>query len=481
MDSPLPLTATRRRVAMTAVTVGTIVSAFEGTVVTGAMPAVARDLGGLASYGWLFSAFLIPSTLTMLLCGKLADSFGRRPVFTAGMSLFLLGSALCGSSTSFGALVGFRALQGLGAGALQPMAMTIGADLYNLEERARVQAFSTAVWGLANIAGPILGGWIVRHASWRWVFLVNVPVGAIAIALLAASYRDPRRAGGARVGIGGALLGGVATALVCLALSPDGLHGLPTRLALAASAAFAVGAFVVHQARGATPLLAASALAQPAVRAGLLAGAGVGGILYACSAYVPLWIVSRGRGDGLAAGASLVPLLAAWAVGSGFSVRILVGHGMRVVTVAGFCVAFAGAVGLTAVAASGAGTVWVLGSLAVLGLGLGSVAISSVIAPQSCVPWQDRGAVTSAVFAARMLGGSVSVAALGAIGVGGREVERFAGLAAIAGLGGLVSARVAPAAPRVESAVQAPFVAPGHALAQAGTAPTIASMGTPAL
>ena len=436
---------------MTAVTVGTIVSAFEGTVVTGAMPAVARDLGGLASYGWLFSAFLIPSTFTMLLCGKLADAFGRRPVFTAGMSLFLVGSALCGSATSFGSLIAFRAVQGLGAGALQPMAMTIGADLYKLEERARVQAFSTAVWGLANVAGPVIGGWIVRNASWRWVFLVNVPVGAVAVALLAASYRDPARAGRARVGIGGALLAGMTTALVCLWLSPNGLHGLATRFALTTAAALAVGGFVLHQSRGATPLLAPSALAQPAVRAGLAAGAGVGGILYPCAAYVPLWIVSRGRGDGLAAGASLVPLLAAWAIGSGFSVRILVGRGMRVVMVGGFSIAFVGAVGLSAATASGASAPWVLASLGVLGLGLGGVAISSVIAPQSCVPWQERGAVTSAVFASRMLGGSIAVAALGAIGAGGRDVERFAGLAVLAALGALACANLAPSGGRAES------------------------------
>ena len=194
---------------MTAVTVGTVVSAFEGTVVTGAMPTIAKDLGGLRSYPWVFSAFLVTSTLTMLLCGKLADAFGRRPVFLSGMALFLAGSALCGASTSFAALVAFRAVQGLGAGALQPMSMTIGADLYALKERARVQAFSTAVWGLANVLGPVIGGWLVEHASWRWVFLVNVPVGLVAAALLSWSYRDPVRLERRPIGALGAVLAGV--------------------------------------------------------------------------------------------------------------------------------------------------------------------------------------------------------------------------------------------------------------------------------
>src|SRR5579859_238066 len=169
----------RRRIALGAVLAGQVVSAFEGTVVTSAMPTIVGDLGGLAAYGWVFSSFLVASTVAVLVCGKLADAFGRLPVYVVGMGVFLVGTALCGSATSFGALVAFRAVQGLGAGVLMPIAMTISADLYTLEERASVQAWLTSTWGAANLAGPVIGGWIVLHASWRWVFLVNVPVGAL--------------------------------------------------------------------------------------------------------------------------------------------------------------------------------------------------------------------------------------------------------------------------------------------------------------
>jgi MFS family permease len=430
---------------MTAVTVGTVVSAFEGTVVTSAMPTIARDLGGLRSYPWVFSAFLVTSTLTMLLCGKLADAFGRRPVFLGGMALFLTGSALCGASTSFGALVAFRAVQGLGAGALQPMSMTIGADLYALKERARVQAFSTAAWGLANVLGPVIGGWLVERASWRWVFLVNVPVGLFAAGLLSCSYRDPPRVERGPVGVLGAVLAGSATALVSFALSPEGMHGVGGRALTVAAAAAAVAGVGFHQMRSRAPILASSSLGQPAVQAGLAAGVCLGGILYASSAYVPLWVISRGRGDGVTAGAMLVPMLVGWAFGSAISVRRLVSRGMRAVVTSGFSTAFLGACALTAVVFSDQSVGWVVAALAVMGAGMGSVAIVSVVAPQSCVPWADRGAVTSAVFASRMLGGSVAVAALGPLGAGGHDGVRFASLALLALVGLAVSGTLAPA------------------------------------
>src|ERR1700689_4426682 len=183
----------RRRVATAAVLTGLVVAAFEGTVVTPAMPTIVRDLGGMSAYASVFSVFLVASTVAVLVCGKLADALGRLPVFVAGMARFLVGSAACGPATTFGALVAFRVVQGLGAGALQPIAMTISADIYTLEERARIQGGLTGAWGAASIVGPIIGGWIVLHASWRWVFLVNVPVGVLSAVLLLASYRDPSR------------------------------------------------------------------------------------------------------------------------------------------------------------------------------------------------------------------------------------------------------------------------------------------------
>jgi MFS family permease len=386
----------RRRVATGAVLAGLVVAAFEGTVVTPAMPTIAHDLGGMSSYAWVFSAFLVASTASVLACGKLADAFGRRPVFVGGMALFLVGSALCGSAGSFGALVAFRVVQGLGAGALQPIAMTISADIYTLEERARIQGVFTGAWGMANVLGPLIGGWIVVHASWRWVFLVNLPVGVVAVALLLVSYRDPPRA---QVGL--------------RALA----RPFPREI-----------------------------LRPPAVVAGLVSGLFAGGILAACSAYVPLWMITQAHGNAFDAGGALVPMLVGWAVGSGFGVRVLVERGMRTSVTGGFAIAFAGAAGLAAVVAMGLPAIDGLVCLGILGLGLGPAASTSLVGPQSCVSWAHRGAVTSAVYAARMLGGALAVAALGPLGSSAHDAapDRFAAIALVALAGALAAARLAP-------------------------------------
>jgi predicted MFS family arabinose efflux permease len=402
MNPGSPAWLARRRTALGAVLVGQVVAAFEGTVVTSAMPTIVRELGGLAAYGWVFSSFLIASTVAVLVCGKLADAIGRLPVFLGGMGLFLVGSCLCGSVTSFGGLVAFRVVQGLGAGALTPIAMTISADLYTLAERAKVQALLTSSWGAANVVGPLIGGWIVLHMSWRWVFLVNVPVGALAAGLLAVSYRDPPRR----------------------ALGP--LFDVPVR--------------------------------EPAVRAGLIGSAFAGGIIYACTAYVPLWVVGGGRGDALAAGAALVPLLVGWAVGSSFGVRVLIARGMRTTVAGSFAIVLVAAVVLTVAAStSGAGPL-AMAALAVMGLGIGPAASTSLLGPQTAVSWEKRGGVTSAVYAVRMFGGSMVVALLGELGGSSRgaSVGRFAAVAVLAAGGAVTAAMLAPRVLRVAASEVSP-------------------------
>jgi MFS family permease len=396
MHPASPSWLARRRVALGAVLVGQVVAAFEGTVVTSAMPTIVRELGGLAAYGWVFSSFLIASTVAVLVCGKLADAFGRLPVFLGGVGLFLVGSCLCGSATTFGGLVAYRVVQGLGAGALTPIAMTISADLYTLAERAKVQALLTSTWGAANVVGPLIGGWIVLHMSWRWVFLVNVPVGALAAGLLAVSYRDPPRR---------ALTGP--------------LFDVPLR--------------------------------EPTVRAGLVGAAFAGGIIYACTAYVPLWVAGQGRGDPLAAGAALVPLLVGWAFGSSFGVRVLIAKGMRATVAGSFAIVLVAAVVLTMAASSGGTGPLAMVALAVVGLGIGPAASTSLLGPQTAVSWAQRGGVTSAVYAVRMFGGSMVVALLGELGGSSREasVGRFAAVALLAAGGAVTAVMLAPRVLRI--------------------------------
>ncbi|HME91780.1 MAG TPA: MFS transporter, partial [Myxococcaceae bacterium] len=159
-------------------------AALEMTVVSTAMPTVIGDLGGIQHYSWVFTAYLLASTVTVPLYGKLADLYGRKPIMLFGIALFLIGSAASGVSRSMTQLIVFRTIQGLGAGSMQPIALTIAGDIFELEERSRIQGIFGAVWGVAGLIGPMVGGLIVRYLSWHWVFYINVPFGIASAALL---------------------------------------------------------------------------------------------------------------------------------------------------------------------------------------------------------------------------------------------------------------------------------------------------------
>jgi hypothetical protein len=439
----------RRRLATVAVLLGLVVAAFEGTVVAGAMPSITRALGGMSLYAWAFTAFLITSTLGVLVCGKLADALGRRPVFIGGMSLFLVGSLLCGLAPTAGLLIAFRAVQGLGAGAIQPIAMTITADIYTLEERARMQSVFTTAWGAASTLGPLIGGWIVTHASWRWVFLVNVPIGLLAVAMLMISYRDPPRGDrgeSAMSSVLQAVWAGLVVALWLIALEPAGIDALALRIGLATTALVATLAFVRAQRSTSRPLLAAHLAKHRVVRAGLLGGLCGGALLYACSAYVPLWITQHTHRSAMAAGAALVPLLLGWALASTFGVHVLIRHGMRASVAGGFGIALLGASGMLVAThwLSSHAVTFALASLAVLGMGIGPASSTSLIAPQSSVAWSERGAITSTVYASRTLGGSLAVAILGAAHVVGDSSRAFIGVFAISVFALITTAIAAP-------------------------------------
>ncbi|HEY4121918.1 MAG TPA: MFS transporter [Byssovorax sp.] len=446
IDAAAPVMAPglRRRVATAAVMAGLVVTAFEGSVVTPAMPTIAKDLGGYSLYAWVFTGYLLASTLAVPLSGKLADRVGRRPVFVTGMALFLAGSVLCGAATSMPALVAFRVLQGLGVGAIAPIGTTISADLYSLEERAKVHGLFTASWGLANVAGPPLGGAIVQVWGWRYVFFVNVPFGALAVLLLVMSYVDPPRARRGFVDVTSALVAAVALGASLLAADRGAPGGVPGRVALAVLGLAAGATFLRREARSSDPIVPRDALADPFVRAGAIGSLFVGAIIYAPTAYVPLWIARDEGGDALRAGSALVPMLVGWSIGSTLGVRVLVKKGIRYTATRGLTIALVGAVLLAAVVHGAAPHAVLYVALALLGLGLGPAANSLLLGSQMRVPWQTRGVVTSSVHAGRALGGSIAVATLAALGDADASAARFTAFAAIVAVGVVVALRIVP-------------------------------------
>ncbi|AKI98879.1 MFS transporter [Archangium gephyra] len=437
---PAALPGSARRMATSAVLLGLVVSAFETTVVTSAMPTLTRELGGQHLYSWVFSSYLFASTLGILLFGKLADHLGRKPVFSAGMGLFLLGSVLCGFSQSVPALIAFRLVQGLGAGALQPTTMTISADLYTLRERAAVQGLFTGAWGAATVVGPLIGGWLVTYASWRWVFLVNVPVGLLALALLHASYRDPARSSSSRVEVRGPALTGVSLGLLLFALERGGSSAL--RLSLALAACVGLAAVVRQQRSSPSPLVPLALLRDRTVLCGVLGGVLGGALLYTTTALVPLWMTGREGHTPLMAGLALVPLLGGWACGSTFGVRVFLRGGLRASAGGGFALCLGGACLLALAVSRDWGTPAAFIGLGLMGLGLGPAASTSLLGPQTRAPWHHRGMVTSAIYATRMLGGSFTLAALELVPPG--FPVRFALVASLAGAAALSLALFAP-------------------------------------
>ncbi|HEX5752536.1 MAG TPA: MFS transporter [Archangium sp.] len=437
---PAALPGTARRMATTAVLLGLVVSAFEATVVTSAMPTLTRELGGQHLYSWVFSSYLFASTLGILLFGKLADQLGRKPVFSAGMGLFLLGSALCGFAPSVPALIAFRVVQGLGAGALQPTTMTLSADLYTLRERAAVQGLFTGAWGAATVVGPLIGGWLVTSASWRQAFLVNLPVGLLALALLHASYRDPARASSSRVDVQGPVLTGVSLGLLLFAFERGGSSAL--RLSFALAAGVGLAAVVRQQRSSPSPLVPLELLRDRTVLCGVLGGVIGGALLYTTTALVPLWMTGLGGHSPLLAGLALVPLLGGWACGSTFGVRVFLRGGLRASAGGGFALCLTGACLLALAVSRDWGTPAAFVSLGLMGLGLGPAASTSLLGPQTRAPWHHRGMVTSALYATRMLGGSFTLAALELVPPG--FSVRFAVLASLAGTAALGLALFAP-------------------------------------
>ena len=244
----MPHVAARRSLVLAACIMATFMAAVESTIVATAMPTIIAELGGFSLFSWVFAVYLLTQAVSIPVYGRLADIYGRKRVFYAGAGLFLIGSTLCGFAPSMVWLVVFRALQGFGAGGVQPIAMTICGDIYTPSERARVQGLISSVFGVAAVAGPSLGAFLVEHVGWRTVFWVNLPVGAVALLMISLFLRERIEPRSHRVDYLGSLLMMLAIGALMLVLVQGST--LPTGIAWAAAAVGVLGlvALVVHEA-----------------------------------------------------------------------------------------------------------------------------------------------------------------------------------------------------------------------------------------
>jgi EmrB/QacA subfamily drug resistance transporter len=384
--------------------------ALEATVVGTAMPTVIATLGGLSHYSWVFSAYLLTSTATVPIWGRLSDLYGRRRLYLSGIVIFLIGSALCGVSTSMPQLIAARTIQGLGAGAIIPLSMTIIGEMYTLAERARTQAAFSSVWGVASVLGPLVGGYITDALSWRWVFFLNLPLGSLALVVIALAYPPRRQAGAVRVDWPGAALLFAGTSSLLIALSDDG----GTAGWWFAAAVILLGAFAVVEHRTADPLLPVDLFLNPLVARTCGVVFLIGASMFGSIAFIPLFVQAVMGGTATEAGQGLTPLFLGWVVMSVMAARLTPRVGYRRIAGAGALLLTIGSTALSFLNAHSSRQALLADGL-LLGGGMGLLMLSTLLAVQHGVHRSRLGIATSLNQFSRSIGAAVGVAAMGAL------------------------------------------------------------------
>jgi len=408
---------THRRPILIALMVTMALSAVDNTIVATAVPQVVGDLGGFSLFSWVFSAYLLTQTVSIPIYGKLADQWGRKPILIIGAIIFLTGSALCASAWSMVSLIAFRGLQGLGAGATMATVNTLAGDLYRLEERGRVQGWLSSVWGISAVFGPTLGGSLAQYASWRWIFVINLPLGAAAIALIARYLHEQVSRTRHRIDVAGAATVLLAAGALMFGLLQGGVAWpwlSPPSIAIFTVAAVAAVAAVFAERRAAEPILPPWLWRRRALSGSGLCALGMGLLVIGPTTFLPTYgqlVLGLGA---VAAGAVLATMSFGWPLATSQSARLFMRLGFRDTALigAGIClISVAAFLPLPAVV-----SVWVLVVLTfVLGMGLGLLSVCTVVGPQSTVGWNQRGVVTGSMMFCRYLGQTLGAAFFGAI------------------------------------------------------------------
>jgi multidrug resistance protein len=382
------------------------------------VPSIVSDLGGFSQFPWLFSIYLLAQAISTPIYGRVADVLGRKPVMLTGIGLFLLGSILCGVAWSMPALIVFRAVQGLGAGAVLPMSNTIAGDVYNLAERAKVQGYLASVWGISAVVGPTLGGVFSEYTTWRWIFWINIPLSLVAMTVLQRTFSEQVVRKRGAIDYPGAALLSTGCALLILGLLEGGEAwswlSVPSFVALVGGAALVAG-FVAVERRVPSPILPLWVFTRRVLVASSLAAVAVGAVVLGLTSYVPTFAQGSLGAGPIVAGFTLATLTVGWPLSAGLSGRLYLRIGFRRTALLGSLLAVLGTVLVTVVTASGSGLPELAAACFVVGTGLGLVASPTLIAAQSSVGWSERGVVTGNNLFSRSLGSALAVAAFGAV------------------------------------------------------------------
>lgn len=392
-------------------------AAMDATIVATAVPSIVRDLGGFALFPWVFSAYLLAQAVTIPIYGRLADLYGRKPVLLIGTGIFLAGSLVCALAWNMVALIAFRALQGVGAGAIQPVTQTIVGDLYSIAERGRISGWISSVWGASAVAAPAVGGAFAQYVSWRWIFWINVPIGVAAMLLVGTQLRESVARRRRRLDLAGALFLVLGTTLLMFGVLQGGTSwawGSPKGVGVLAAAAAALVAFVWWERRVVEPVLPPWVYGRR-VLAGVNLGSGAVGVLsIGLTAFLPTFAQGALGASAVAAGIVLAFMSVGWTLGASNSARLYLRIGFRDTALIGMFLALVSAVMLSLIAEDA--PLSYLGACSfVMGLGMGPLSTSLLVGAQSVVGWERRGVVTGSAMFTRMLGSALGAAVYGAI------------------------------------------------------------------
>ena len=418
VSDPVALQGRQLWLVLGALMLGILLAALDQTIVATALPTIVGSLGGASHLSWIVTAYLLASTASTPLWGKLGDMYGRKRFFQAAIVIFVVGSALSGLSESMGELIAFRALQGIGGGGLMIGAQTIVGDVVAPANRGRYQGLFGALFGVASVLGPLVGGLLVDNASWRWVFYINLPVGVVALLVTGAFLPATQRRFSHVIDYLGATLVAAGTTCLVLMTSLGGTTyawGSPQIVTLGIGGVALLGLFVAVERRAEEPILPLRLFKNRVFGVSSTLGFVVGFAMFGAITFLPVYLeIVRGV-DPTVAGLRLLPLMVGLlltSVGSGQLIS-RTGH-YKIFPIVGTALM---TIGLLLMSRLGPDTSWVDASLYmfVFGMGLGSVMQVTVIATQNAVPHKDLGAATSGVTYFRSMGGSFGTTVFGSI------------------------------------------------------------------
>lgn len=390
-------------------------ASLEQTVTSTAMPTIIGELHGLEHYSWVASIYLLASTISMPLYGRLADAWGRKRVILLAIGLFAIGSLFASTAHSMGQLILYRGIQGLGAGGIMPVVLTILGDIFTLEERPSVQGFFSGVWGVGALGGPALGALLVKTLGWRSIFFINLPFGILGVIVLVWKYHDREKPHSTDLDLPGVAALATACTVTLVLVSRLGPGGWPTPIALwlLAVAFGATWCFVRHERRAANPVMPPALMAQRSIGPSMIGNVLLGIGFLSLDTYVPLY-VQGGRGGGVGAAAGVVtPVMLTWAMSGMVAAPLVIKWGFRKTALLGCLLITIGFTGLVICALTRAPQWMLTAILALTGFGFGPASMSYLLAAQDAVTWQQRGIVTSSTTFFRTIGGAIGIGLLG--------------------------------------------------------------------